>query len=60
MHHFEIGLNGLLGHFAGFVDRLALGGDARQLGHEDAEATFGLRHDLVLALDAHALKLARP
>jgi len=34
MHHFEAGL-------LGFLDRLALGRDAWQLGHEDAEATFG-------------------
>jgi len=38
--------------------RECLGGDTGELGHEDAEVTFGLRlqHDLVLALDAHVLK----
>ncbi len=46
----------------GFLDRLALGGDAWELGHEDAEAALGLRlqHDLVLTLNAHVVKLARP
>lgn len=55
VHHLKVGLNGLL-------DRLALGGEAWELGPEDAEGAFGLRlqHDLVLALNAHVVKLARP
>lgn len=61
VHHLEVGLDRPLGHLRCFLDRLALGGDAWELGHEDAEAAFGLRlqDDLVLALDAHALKLTR-
>ena len=60
VHHLEVGLDGLPGHLGGFLDRLALGGDTGELGHEDAEAAFGLRphHDLVLTLDAHVVKLA--
>lgn len=41
----------------GFLDRLALGGNTGQLGHEDAEAAFGLRlqDDLALAtVEAYA------
>lgn len=55
VHRFEVGLDGLLGHVGGFLDRLALGGDTEQFRHEDAEAAFRLRlqDDLVLALDAH-------
>lgn len=58
MHYLEIGLDDLLGNFGRFLDRLALGGNARQLGHEDAEAAFGLRlqDDLVLALDVHGVE----
>lgn len=58
----EAGLNGFLGHLAVLLDRFALGGDASKLGTKDAEATFGFRlqHDLLLALDDRALKLARP
>lgn len=29
VHYLEVGLNGLLGHLGGFLDRLALGGDTR-------------------------------
>jgi len=49
-------------HLGRFLDRLALGGDAGQLGHEDAEATFGLRlqDDLVLALDAQGVEAYAP
>lgn len=43
VHHLEVGLEGLLGHVGRFLDRLALGGDTGQLGHEDAEAAFRLR-----------------
>jgi hypothetical protein len=55
VHRVEVGLDRVLGHLGGFLDRLTLGGDAGQLGHEDTEAAFGLRlqDDLVLALDAH-------
>lgn len=62
MHYLEVGLNGLLRHLGGFLDRLALGGDAGELGHEDAEAAFGLRlqDDLVLALDAHRVEAYAP
>lgn len=62
VHHLEVGLDGLLGHLGGFLDRLALGGDAGQLRHEDAEAAFGLRlqDDLVLALDAHGVEAYAP
>ncbi|HWM56030.1 MAG TPA: hypothetical protein VNO20_11645 [Solirubrobacterales bacterium] len=50
VHHFEVSLDGLLGHLRNFLDRLALGGDTGQLGNEDAEAPFGLRlqDDLIL------------
>lgn len=60
VHYLKIGLDGLLGHLGRFLDRFALGGDAWQLGYENAEAASGLRpqHDLVLTLVAHIMKLA--
>jgi hypothetical protein len=36
VHHLEVGLDGLLGHSRCLLDRLALGSDIRQRGHEDA------------------------
>jgi hypothetical protein len=38
MHHFEVGL---VGHLVGFLDRLALGCDARQLGHKTLKPPSG-------------------
>ncbi len=57
MHHLAVVLDGLLGHIDRFLDRLALGGDAWQFGHEDAEAAFGLQlqDDLVLALGPYSI-----
>lgn len=52
---FEISLDRLLGVPACFLDRFALGGDARQLRHEHAVAAVWLGHDhhVKLAFCAH-------